>query len=494
MPEVFGIDFGTTNSATVGLPVSGGARRYGDSRENADMPFPSIVAIDKMTGKIRCIGVEAKRKRLELLEQCEVISSPKRYLGTPKSWQIGNKTWYPEDIVAEILRGLKTEVSARAGREDLLKEAVISIPVRLSPSGRRSLRNAARKVGIKVLGFVSEPTAALYKHHKDLKQWNRIAVFDWGGGTLDITVIETEAGMVHELAADGVNLGGDDLDQIIALRAHEKFIQKVGANASFEEMPVRARDELLEAAEHAKIALSMTGNEQPFLVGNYGQYGELRGSINRKDLLSLLEPQFERVLELLRSVVTKQARLSFDELGCILMVGGSSKLLGLHERVQKLAGDCLVLQPGEHSDWDVAHGAALLCRNGGNHVLGKTIGIQLSDESFFPILRKGEEVSHKIKSMKFGLVEDSPTACFNFYQSDHVSPDSLIRGEGEKIDTLLVPTFGFVNEKICLDVNIDEDLFLNASARSSHMGEVKSHDMEYEKMLYSYKLPVEPTR
>ena len=478
--NVFGIDFGTTNSAAVALignlPVKIG---YGDR------PFPSIVAINRITGRVVARGFEAWQQRESLRETCEVITSPKSYLGSGHVWKIGGHDWFPVDIAAEVFRGLVEKIEPVAGK---IGEATVSIPVGFAPAKRRELRQAAMKAGIKITSFVSEPTAALLKNHDKVKMWTKIAILDWGGGTLDISVVELMGEKVRELSAVGIPLGGDNLDTKIAEWAHNKHLRTVKANVPFHELDMRSRDRLLAKAEDAKRQL---GNSEAadILLPSYGGIGNLRVKLTLGTMQSLLSTEIETVLDGLKQAVNSDARISFDELGCVLMVGGSSKLAGLYDRIVDLVS-CEVIPPSPEADWEVAQGAAMLERVHGAYVNNDNIGIELCDGSYLPIITDGSGVEHVSNSLNFGIVEDTQSACFNFYKAPGSDPHSLSGSSRRRVGTLIVPTNGFVNEAIKLEYTIDPDLFLKISAKSDHKGLSATRSWEYDKLLFTYDLPL----
>ncbi|MBW2741202.1 MAG: Hsp70 family protein, partial [Deltaproteobacteria bacterium] len=250
MSECFGIDFGTTNSATVRIEFE-----HIDRYDDEGLPYPSIIAIDKMTGKVKSRGREAWKKRERLRNNCEIITSVKTYLGTDKTWNIGERTWYPRQVTTEILKGLKERVAERGDGIDM-DSAVVAIPIGFSPIKRRELREAASDAGINILNFVSEPSAAVFKYYSEVSKWQKIAVFDWGGGTLDIAVVELNDGSVVELSTLGKRLGGDDINIKIAEWAHMQTLKKNGGNVSFKEMPSKCRDYMFQQSEDVKIDLS----------------------------------------------------------------------------------------------------------------------------------------------------------------------------------------------------------------------------------------------
>ena len=204
----FGIDFGTTNSALVTLKVDERSRiitqKCGDDEER---PIPSVVAIDK-EGNVFA-GREAWRKKMQLRESCEYFSSIKTILDSEKEYEIAGKIWTPVDIAGEVFKHLKSIVKDRVNVDMTDKEAFISIPIGFSANKRSKLRQAAAKAGIKIKSFVSEPTAAFFANYEELKSSSVVAIFDWGGGTLDVSIIRHSNGKIFELAKEGMNVAGD---------------------------------------------------------------------------------------------------------------------------------------------------------------------------------------------------------------------------------------------------------------------------------------------
>jgi molecular chaperone DnaK len=476
--EIYGIDFGTTNSATIGIDLEH-VGYYGD---DTGQPFPSIVAIDKMTGEVVGVGRDVWQQRRQLHTNCEIISSVKTYLGTDKRWNIGSRTWGPQEIATEIFRGLKEQVRKKRGEID---SAVVSIPIGFSPIKRRELRKAALKAGITINSFVSEPSAAVYKHYSDVYKWQKIAVFDWGGGTLDIAVVELNGGNVVELSTLGRRLGGDDIDYKIAEWAHNKILQATKGDIPFNEMASKFRDDMIVLAEELKRDLS-SKDESSIVLYEYGDLQPPEIFMNGDQFESLVEPEIDRAITTLKEAI-KKAKLSIDELGCILMVGGSSKLRFLVERIED-EFDCEIIPPDKNSDWHVAHGAALLNEKKGEYKLSQNIGLLLSDNTYYPLIKSGERVNHKKKSITFGLVEDSPGAEFIFLESESNAPDSS--GIDRKtIGYLNVPTYGFLFETLILNCQIDENLLLSVAVQSENKQQ-DTQVWEFDELRFSYNLPV----
>lgn len=482
MNESFGIDFGTTNSAMVGISP-GHVANYGDE---AGQPYPSIVAIDKMTGNVICRGRDAWRRREELRPSCHIITSVKTLLDSNETWKCDTRTWTPQEVTTEILKGLKDEVIKRSRGAAEINEAIVSIPIGFSPGKRRTLRTAAAKAGIQVKSFVSEPTAAVYRKYGELKKWSKIAVFDWGGGTLDISIVEIKGGMIHEIATLGLTLGGDNLDRRIAEWAHNQILMKKGGTESFESMAPHLRDKLIVRAEEAKRQLSKE-NETDISLHDYGKFEIVNINIDAKTLKRLLMQEITRAIELLTEAITERAGMSIEELGCVLMVGGSSKLRGLYEKMVEIYS-CEIIHPERDSDWYMAHGAAMLGQHEGSYIVSRSIGLELSDETYFPLLKNGDAVDHENKTWSFGLVEDSDNARFIFVEGSNEK--TSLSKRNRRIGNLTVPTNGFINEAIKLEAQIDKDLFLKVRAKSDKRGKSTEATWHYPEMQFVYKLPL----
>ena len=342
MNDVFGIDFGTTNSAVIGRQLLH-TQKYGDKDEQ---PFPSLVAISRATGKVHAIGREAWNHRLELAESCEMLSSAKMYLGTDKVWRIGPEAWTPMRVVTEILKGLRSRVSER-GSGAVLDSAVIAIPVGFAPEKRRALRKAARDAGIDIKGFVSEPTAAVFRNFEEVHQWPTVVVFDWGGGTLDISVVSIRGDVVEEIATVSNPIGGDVLDRILAEWAHMQILRKGSRNGPpFDGMDARYRDLLLSQCEIAKRAL-VNEDLVEISMQRYGEFGTVNLILVEEEFLELMRPKINEAIATLEEGVQNRARLSFDQIGCIVMVGGSSNLRGLRAAMDEKSWTCDIRFPSD---------------------------------------------------------------------------------------------------------------------------------------------------
>ena len=289
LQHYFGIDFGTTNSATVGFLVMDHKPecvKYGDEEGR---PIPSVVAIDKTTGEIYT-GRNAWDKKMQLSESCEYISSVKTILDSEQGKEIAGKIWTPVNIATEVFRSLKENVLDRTGLE--MNEATIAIPVGFSSEKRSKLREAAKDAGIRIRSFISEPTAAFFANYNELKSSSLVAVFDWGGGTLDVSVLQHINGKISELSSSGRNIAGDYIDQKIAQRIHAKIARKKGREISFEDMPSSAQDMMRVRAERAKRMLG-DDDTATISINNYGEYGACRETLEYDWFADIVAPEVE---------------------------------------------------------------------------------------------------------------------------------------------------------------------------------------------------------
>lgn len=465
----FGIDFGTTNSACVGILKNKRDIKYTDGY---DAPFPSVVVIDKITGEVYC-GREAWNRRQEFSEACEVITSIKSYLGTDHRWHAGGETWTPEMVAAQVFWGLKQQVLSTSGDVNF-NSAVVAVPVGFSAAKRESLRKAAKYAGIEITEFVSESTSAVFHNYQEIKHYSRIAVFDWGGGTLDISILENISGAVKEIATGGEQLGGDDIDLKIAKWAHNKIIQAKGDTVSFEEIEPRYRDLLIARAERAKKDLSYTESVQ-IRLNKYGNFGAVNVVLDIDTFSKLIQPEVTKAVEFLNKILAK-AKISMEELGCILLVGGSINLRPFLDETER-SWSCLKIFP-EESEWSVAYGAARLKVEKGKYRLAETIGLALSDGSFYPMLNEKETLFSERGSHKFSIVDDTDSANF------------VVKDINDRVlGYFSVPVMGFFQEEIILKAIIDKNLVLWIEAKSNRKGAADLRKWSYSTLKFYYELP-----
>lgn len=472
----FGIDFGTTNSATVGYVVMDEKPemvKYGDEEGR---PIPSVVAIDRTTGNV-FTGRDAWDKKMELSESCEYIPSVKTILDTEQVKTIAGREWTAVDVASEVFKQLKANVKNRTGID--MEEATVAIPVGFSASKRAKLREAAEKAGIRVRSFISEPTAAFFANYNELKSSSIVAVFDWGGGTLDVSVLQHINGKVYELATVGKDVAGDYIDSKIAKRIHAKIARKKGIEIAFEHMPSSAQDMMRVRAERAKRMLG-DDDTATISINNYGAFGACRETLEYDWFADIVDPEVTMAMGCLEEAI-HQSGVGLANIDRIVMVGGSSNLRPLLEKMDEKYGDKLFFP--EETMWNVAQGAAMLAMTPGDFYSSQSIGIVLSDDAYYEILKPDTPVQGWEHTCHFGIVDSSKEARFVFGGS----PD--IEASPERFKTLSVPAYRFLQEQIVLKATIDPNMVFTVIAGSNMQPSEFRRLWEYTQLKCYYKLP-----
>jgi molecular chaperone DnaK len=486
----FGIDFGTTNSAV----VWDGNTLLDTGQEK---PYPSVVAIDKATGK-PVTGREAREQR-ERLEQEDyvVVTSVKKYLGRPISWRAGGVAWTPRMVATELFKGLKEHVKSRAEltRHTALKEAVVSIPVGFNADRRKELRAAALDAGIGILDFISEPTAAFLHCRKELPGVSSVAVFDWGGGTLDVSVLEIDGRRVRELATEGLERAGDDIDRRIAQEVHNQIVRgRLNTNVAFEEVPAvdaAGYDRLLIQAERAKIELSL-GQRDKVGINLPSYLGSPAGvDIDRQVFTALISSFIDEATATLRRAIKRSAansRAHRGDVDAILLVGGSSQLLGVYDRLDEMYP--ARVQRAERPDWSVGQGASELARRPGYHELISRPCLVLCDGVGHDLVPPRASFNGETFTHRLAVVEETDAAQLLFAEradDDEMATDTSPRLT--QIGSLSVPVMGFDGEPFQLDAHLSRDITLEVAAKSLYGNGEDQRSWTYDRLRFSYVLP-----
>lgn len=474
----FGIDFGTTNSATVGFAYMDDNYEkilYGDDEQR---PIPSVVAINKADGTVYT-GRDAWERRLELSQECEFIPSVKSLLDKEWSRKIADKTWTPELIASEVFKCLQNNVYERTGIT--MKEAVVAIPIGFSSKKREIIRNAAALAGIKVSSFISEPTAAFFANYRDIRNDDTVAVFDWGGGTLDVSVLTHYNGKIMELATGGRAEAGDAIDLKIARKVHGKIARKKKLNISFEDMPAKSRDMMIVRAERAKRAL-YDDDTATISINNYGEFGAVRETIDYDWFAEIINEEINNAINCFKRVID-ESEIGLSNIDRIIMVGGSSNLRPLIEKLDSMFGDKLYFP--EETMWNVGMGAAMLSATPGSYFSNQKLGIKLSDNTLFPLLQPNVKLDNWKCKNHFGIVDSNQEARFIF------SGCADLDGDDSKYCTLQVPAYKFLQEQIILEAFIDKNLVFNVVASSTMRTDDYKQVWKYERLKCYYKLPEE---
>ena len=329
MGKIIGIDLGTTNSCVA--VMEGGQPTVIANTEGA-RTTPSVVAFTK-TGE-RLVGEPAKRQAVTNAER--TISSIKREMGTDYRVTIDDKKYSPQEISAMILQKLKKDAEGYLGEK--VTEAVITVPAYFNDAQRQATKDAGKIAGLDVKRIINEPTAAALAYGLDNEKEQKIMVYDLGGGTFDVSVIEIGDGVIEVLSTAGDNrLGGDDFDQKVADYMISEFKKAEGVDLSADKM---AMQRIKEAAEKAKKELSSattTNINLPFISMNANGPLHFDMNLTRAKFDELTHDLVERTAEPVRRALS-DAGINASELGQVLLVGGSTRIPAVQDKVKALTG------------------------------------------------------------------------------------------------------------------------------------------------------------
>ena len=348
MSKVIGIDLGTTNSC---VAVMEGGEAVVIPNAEGNRTTPSVVAFSK-TGE-RMVGQVAKRQAITNPDR--TISSIKREMGTDHRVTIDDKSYTPQEISAMILQKLKADAEAYLGQS--VSEAVITVPAYFTDSQRQATKDAGKIAGLDVKRIINEPTAAALAYGVDKEQAQKIMVYDLGGGTFDVSILEIDDGVIEVLATAGNNrLGGDDFDQCIMKYLVSEFKRTDGIDLSGDKV---AMQRLKEAAEKAKIELSGVTSSNinlPYITADATGPKHLDVTLTRAKFNELTGHLVDATMGPVRQAMS-DAGLKPSDLAKVLMVGGSSRIPAVVEAVKNFTGS----EPfkGINPDECVAMGAAL---------------------------------------------------------------------------------------------------------------------------------------
>ena len=348
MSKIIGIDLGTTNSC---VAVMEGGKPTVIANAEGVRTTPSIVAFTK-NGE-RLVGEPAKRQAVTNAER--TISSIKRHMGTDYKVNIDGKSYTPQEISAMILQKLKADAESYLGEK--VTEAVITVPAYFNDAQRQATKDAGKIAGLDVKRIINEPTAAALAYGLDNEKEQKIMVYDLGGGTFDVSIIEIGDGVIEVLSTNGdTHLGGDDFDNAITNWMIDEFRKAEGVDLSKDKM---ALQRLKEAAEKAKKELSSsttTNINLPFITATADGPKHLDMNLTRAKFDELTHDLIERTAIPVQNAL-KDAGITASELGKVLLVGGSTRMISAQEKVKQLTGK----EPSKSLNPDecVAIGAAI---------------------------------------------------------------------------------------------------------------------------------------
>ena len=467
MSKIIGIDLGTTNSC---VAVMEGGKPTVIANTEGVRTTPSIVAFTK-TGE-RLVGEPAKRQAVTNADR--TISSIKRHMGTDYKVDIDGKKYTPQEISAMILQKLKADAESYLGEK--VTEAVITVPAYFNDAQRQATKDAGKIAGLDVKRIINEPTAAALAYGLDNEKEQKIMVYDLGGGTFDVSIIEIGDGVIEVLATNGdTHLGGDDFDNRVTQWMIDEFKKTEGVDLSGDKM---ALQRLKEAAEKAKKELSSattTNINLPFITATADGPKHLDMNLTRAKFDELTSDLIERTAIPVQNAL-RDAGLTAADLSKVLLVGGSTRMLSAQEKVKQLTGK----EPSKSLNPDecVAIGAAIQGgklagdAGAGDILLLDVTPLSLSIETMGGVATKLIERNTTIptkKSQVFSTAADNQTAVdIHVVQGEReFAKDNKTLGQF-RLDGILPARRGVPQIEVTFD--IDANGIVNVSAKDLGTG------------------------
>ena len=420
---VVGIDLGTTNSAVAAVmdgQVKILSSEYGPT-------LPSVVGLTPDETLIT--GTVAKNQLAAFPDR--TVASIKRKMGSDTTVKLGGQEFTPPEISAMILRRLRTIASETLGQD--VQRAVITVPAYFNETQRQATREAGELAGLKVERIINEPTAATLVYHPNSSQRQHIAVYDFGGGTFDVSIVRLEAGVTEVLSSQGdTALGGDDLDYALFQHVAERLRQEQDVDVN---QNVQAKFRLLQACEQAKIRLSeseSTTIAEEFLMEKDGQPLNVNISIDRQTLNDLIEPFVERTIDCV-SRALRECSMTIQQIDDLVLVGGSTRIPLVADRLRQQ----FQREPSRAVDPDLAvalgaavQGAMIQGENVGpvlidvvTHTLGVEACVGMSrsgpEIKFVPIIRRNRPLPARFEEAFSTMFDEQEAVEVRVFQGEH---------------------------------------------------------------------------
>ena len=467
MSKIIGIDLGTTNSC---VAVMEGGKPTVIANTEGVRTTPSIVAFTK-TGE-RLVGEPAKRQAVTNADR--TISSIKRHMGTDYKVDIDGKKYTPQEISAMILQKLKADAESYLGEK--VTEAVITVPAYFNDAQRQATKDAGKIAGLDVKRIINEPTAAALAYGLDNEKEQKIMVYDLGGGTFDVSIIEIGDGVIEVLATNGdTHLGGDDFDNRVTQWMIDEFKKTEGVDLSGDKMALQRLKEAAEKAKKERSSATTTNINLPFITATAEGPKHLDMNLTRAKFDELTSDLIERTAIPVQNAL-RDAGLTAAELSKVLLVGGSTRMLSAQEKVKQLTGK----EPSKSLNPDecVAIGAAIQGgklagdAGAGDILLLDVTPLSLSIETMGGVATKLIERNTTIptkKSQVFSTAADNQTAVdIHVVQGEReFARDNKTLGQF-RLDGILPARRGVPQIEVTFD--IDANGIVNVSAKDLGTG------------------------
>lgn len=469
--EYFGIDFGTTNTSIVKIVVAAdGSQQEYFLGDYDNKPFVSLMAINKVSGKT-IFGREVKKYRRTLSQEYKIIASFKTILGTNKKIRVAGKNYTAIEIVGLFFNYIKEVLQTK---NITVQEAFFSCPINFSANARNALVTAAQMAGIKILGLACESTAAYVANSEKIRAVEKVMVIDWGGGTLDLSILNIKDNNIYEEAVFGLRCGGDDIDVLFARNVHNSLIHKYGKKIYFSKMLRRDRDHMVEICEQAKIKLG-TDSAVGISLVKYGEFGDVNIDIDKEYFSTVIAPLLEKVVYALQETL-KKSMSKKEELGAIILVGDTAKIPVFQKLIRSVfAVDKIVM--ADKMEWSVAYGAALINLSNSEEFISEDVGILLANNEFYPVLKKDvAKVGTITEPIDLVVNNNQPSTSFIF-----TNPQKRINYGLQKIATT-----GLLREVFTVQTEIAFDQIAYVKITNSANDSVCN--MAINKLKFHYKL------